>query len=253
MFGGSDELVEVPDGGIEIDDLAALPQAERPLDLQGDGDDEARSAQPALARLEEVAVLRVGAAEHLARRQHDVQREDHGGDHAELDAGTVGGRGDDPRDGLVRNRAEVGHGEAVLGEDFVQDVQADAAFDDDIFFLGVDLDTNKTKTGDTDGNDDEGREDGGRGGDDGGESAVRRTCGTGEDDGGGQRRGVKAGQSRSQNGNSRTEKGQINNAASPSSARYEKRKSKAKLTSSTLSSLSVRTIMPFVQAKSLGL
>lgn len=145
MFGGSDELVEVPDGGIEIDDLAPLPQAERPLDLQGDGDDEARSAQPALARLEEVAVLRVGAAEHLPRRQHDVQREDHGGDHAELDAGTVGGRGDDACDGLVRNGAEVGHGEAVLGEDFVQDVQADAAFDDDIFLLGVDLDTQKQK------------------------------------------------------------------------------------------------------------
>lgn len=57
------------------------------------------------------------------------------------DAGAMGGGGDNASESLVRDGADVDHGQVVCGEGGMEGEESDATLRKDIVFLGIDLRT----------------------------------------------------------------------------------------------------------------
>ena len=60
-------------------------------------------------------------------------------DDLHVHAGAVGGGGNDTSEGLVRDGADVEHGEVVLGEGGMEGVEGDAGLGSDVVLLATDL------------------------------------------------------------------------------------------------------------------
>ena len=116
-----------------------LAQAECFLDLEPDAEDEAGRAEPAEGREEELWVGVARARDDGRVGEDERQAEDAGRDDRVARARAVRRRRDDAAERLVRDRADVRHGQVVRAERPVKGVERDARLSLDDRLLLVDL------------------------------------------------------------------------------------------------------------------
>lgn len=133
------EVADVADKVIEGAALLALLETERVLDVEGDVEDEAGTADAADGGHEEVGALLAGTADAGAVREEEGEGADVHGEHGLVEAGAMGGGRDDTAEGLVGDGAEIDHGEAMLCEGGVEGIEGDAGLGDDITLVDIDL------------------------------------------------------------------------------------------------------------------
>lgn len=134
-----DKGVYMSDAVMKRQRLARFPEPKRRLHLEGDGHDKAGGAEAAEGCDEEVGPLLARAGHAGAVGEEDGEGENVRGDDSVGDAGAVCRGGDDAAEGLVRDGADVAHGEAVLGELGMEGVERDAGLGDDVALVDMDL------------------------------------------------------------------------------------------------------------------
>lgn len=118
--------VGVVDKVVEPHRLDVLAEPEGLLDLEPDAKDEAGRAEPAERREEEIGVGVARARDDGRVGEDQRQAEDAGRDDGKARARAVRRRRDDAAERLVRDRADVRHGQVVRAERPVQCVERDA-------------------------------------------------------------------------------------------------------------------------------